>query len=192
MSVRFSYDRDPESNQWIVTGTDGVKSIVISHDSQDEAVAQVTEAFGLKAYRPPPPPPPGHYRFVLLDTWLGSGDARPDDPRYDAIKVNPPQGCTIGDFIYSFGLECVRPGTDLLDAISSTCSEIRETYGHFLADVGVEKVEEWSSDGRNGWGAKILAQLLLMAVERAHALGYTTDELMEFIRRVDGAPPTQC
>ncbi|MTJ62164.1 amidase [Nocardia seriolae] len=120
----------------------------------------------------------------MLDTWLSAGDARPDDPRYDAIKANPPQGCIIGDFVYSFGLECVRPGTDLLDAVSSTCAEVRETYGHLFADVGVEKVEEWSSDGKDGWGAKILAQLLLMSAERARALGYTTDDLIRFLRQV--------
>lgn len=120
----------------------------------------------------------------LLDTWIGSRDARPDDPRYNAIKANPPQGCSTGDFVYSFGIECVRPGTDLLDAVSTTRAEIRKTHGLLLADVGVEKVDEWSSDGKDGWGARILAQLLLMAIERALLPGYTSDDLVRFIQRV--------
>lgn len=185
MSLHLSYKREPDSGIWHVTGDNGERTITISHKSRDEAAAQVQEAFGYNAYRPPPPPPPGHHRFALLDTWISAGDARSDDPRYTAIKSALPQGCSVGDFGNSFGLECVRPGADLLDAIAGTCAEIRETHGFLLADVGVEKVEEWSSDGKDGWGATILAQLLLMAVERGQLLGYTSEDLVRFIQRLD-------
>ncbi|GAB0102571.1 hypothetical protein JMUB6875_15390 [Nocardia sp. JMUB6875] len=139
MSIRFSYSQDHDSGLWHVTGDDGERSVTIAHESRDEATAQAQEAFGLVAYRPPPPPPPGHHRFVLMESYFGARDARPDDPRYDAIKSSLPQGCSVGDCDYSFSLDCVCPGTHLLDAIATTCAEIRETHGLFFADAGVEK-----------------------------------------------------
>ncbi|WP_405135685.1 hypothetical protein [Nocardia sp. NBC_01388] len=183
MSLILSYNQDPGSGQWTVSGDDGVKSVTVTHQSRDEAAAQVQEALGFRAFRPPPPLPLGWHRFVLIDSLIGSNGAAPDDPRYDAIKAALPQGCTVGDFAYSFGLECDRPGGHLLDAIAATCAELREAHGLFLADVGVEKVDEWVTDGKDGWGARILAQLLLMSVERARLLGYSADDLISFIRR---------
>lgn len=41
-----------------------------------------------------------------------------DDPRYDALKANPPAGCTPRDFGSVFGLECRRAGPTLLDAVA--------------------------------------------------------------------------
>ncbi|WP_157535517.1 hypothetical protein [Nocardia inohanensis] len=80
MSLHLSDATDPNGDLRHVTGDNVEKTITIFHESAREAAAQVQEAFGYKAYRPPPPPPPDHHRFALMDTWIGAGDGRPDDP----------------------------------------------------------------------------------------------------------------
>ncbi|MFD4892898.1 hypothetical protein ACFWNL_21285 [Kitasatospora sp. NPDC058397] len=61
-------------------------------------------------------------------------------------------------------------------------------HGVLLNDLGVEKLEEWSNDGLNGFGAETVAQHLLLAVYRADLLGYTPDALVRFIRAVTDGP----
>ncbi|WP_330182186.1 hypothetical protein OHB26_38665 [Nocardia sp. NBC_01503] len=184
MSLYLSYEEDPHSGRWTVTGEDGHRTITITHESKEVAAAEVEKSFGRKASPRPPEPPPGWHRFTLIDSLFNSEGAGPDDPTYTAIKAAPPEGCVPEPLTHCFSLECTRPGTDLLDAISTTCAEIRNHHGLLLTDLGVEKVDEWLSDGKDAWGARILAQLLLMSVERASLLGYTPTDLTRFIQRV--------
>jgi hypothetical protein len=52
--------------------------------------------------------------------------------------------------------------------------------------LGIEKLWEWSPDGTDGWGAKIVGQVLLMAAERGPRLGYGVDDLVRFLRTAAG------
>lgn len=107
-----------------------------------------------------------------------------DEPRYDALKAHPPTGCIPEDFGGLFGLRCSRTGPTLLDAVAEVCREINAAHGILMTDLGVEKLWEWASDGRSGFGATITGQLLLMAVERGTALGYSVEDLARFLRTV--------
>ncbi|WP_225726167.1 MULTISPECIES: hypothetical protein [unclassified Nocardia] len=113
-------------------------------------------------------------------------DIKFDDARFDGIKAAPPSGCQVEDAGGYFALECERQAPTLLDAVAELCAEIRADHGLMMSDLGVEKVEEWCSDGLDGWGAKILGQLLLMAIERAPLLGYRIDDLIDFLRTAAG------
>ncbi len=104
-----------------------------------------------------------------------------DDPRFDAIKADPPAGCTVEDVGGMFGLRCHRPGDTLLDAIARTCQEVQSHFNIELTDLGVEKLWEWREDGPNGYGAMIVAQLALMARRRARPLGYGTDAIVDLL-----------
>ncbi|HET6358276.1 amidase [Streptomyces sp.] len=148
----------------------------------------MTEAFGLKAYRPPPPLPPGWQRFSLFHDPVEEFP-HSDDPRYDAIKAHPPEGCEVSNSDGSFGLRCVRPGATLLDAVGTLCAEIRNEHGLLMTDLGIEKLEEWSPGGTDSWGAEIVGQLLLMAAERGPKLGYSVDDLVRFLRTPRGERP---
>ncbi|GAA5119702.1 hypothetical protein [Haloechinothrix salitolerans] len=64
-------------------------------------------------------------------------------------------------------------------------SEVAAAHDLLLTDLGVEKLWEWSADGSDGFGATVIAQLLLMATHRAHQLGYTTADLVTFLTTVD-------
>ncbi|MEV6071041.1 hypothetical protein AB0L82_31225 [Nocardia sp. NPDC052001] len=184
MSLYLSYEEDPHSGRWTVTGEDGHRTITITHESKEVAADEVEKSFGRKASPRPPEPPPGYHRFTLIDSLINSEGATPDDPAYTAIRSSPPEGCVPEPLTHCFSLECTRQGTDLLDAISTTCAQIHKDHGLLLTDIGVEKVDEWVTDGKDGWGARILAQLLLMSVERARLLGYTPDDLTRFIHQV--------
>ncbi|MFF2660116.1 amidase [Kitasatospora sp. NPDC058032] len=98
-----------------------------------------------------------------------------------------PAGCAVradGPFF----LECEQRAETLLEAVGQVVGAVRASDGLFLNDLGVEKLEEWSADGLNGFGAETVAQLLLLAVYRAELLGYTADDLVRFIRSVTSAP----
>ncbi|MEV0249341.1 hypothetical protein AB0H76_22265 [Nocardia sp. NPDC050712] len=135
-------------------------------------------------YWPPHSLPSGWHRFTLFHCPLGQWDIRFEDARYEAIKGDPPEGCTVTELGRYFALECERPGPTFLDAVATTCAHIRDRYGLPMYDLGIENVDEWSSDGLNGWGAKVLGQLALMSVERTNLLGYHTEDLVRFIRTV--------
>ncbi|MRH92788.1 hypothetical protein GFY24_36135 [Nocardia sp. SYP-A9097] len=184
MPLYLSYVEDPDSGRWTVTGEQGHRTVTFEHESREAAASEVQKAFGRNASPTPPQLPPGWHRFTLMDSLFGSDGVSPTDSRYETLKSNPPQGCDPRGFVNSFGLECARPGTDLLDAVSSTCADIRAQHGLLLADAGIEQVDEWISDGKDGWGARILVQLLLMSIERGRLLGYTSDDLIRFVQRV--------
>ncbi|MFD4247023.1 hypothetical protein ACFWP3_36370 [Streptomyces sp. NPDC058525] len=183
LSVRVERD-EGGGGSWTAVGDDGVRREARSAGTADGAAALVRAAFGLTGW-PPPPPPPGRQRFTLIHCPAG---ARPgfDDPRYEGLKAGPPEGCEVEDVGGYLGLRCERPGARLLDAVAETCREVRAEHGLLMTDLGIEKLWEWSQDGTDGWGAEIVGQLLLMAAERGPKLGYTTDDLVRFLRTAAG------
>jgi hypothetical protein len=69
----------------------------------------------------------------------------------------------------------------LLDAVSDTVAEVRRDHGLVMSGLGIEKPDEWLGDDKNGYGAEILAHLLLMAAHRAGRLGYGRGDLMRLL-----------
>jgi hypothetical protein len=120
------------------------------------------------------------HKFVRAHVPHG-GLPDPSDPRYDRIRADPPAGCEVTNCEGWFALQCQRPGLTLLDAIANTVAEIHRDYGLTFDDAGITKPFEWFEDGKNGLGARIIAQLLLMAHSRASALGYSADDMKRFI-----------
>lgn len=108
------------------------------------------------------------------------------DSVYDDIKANPPSGCEPEDMGGRFSLHCQRTDRNLLEAVAQVCDEVRRLHGIALDDLAVEKVWEFVEDGRNGYGATIVGQLLLMAIARAKLLGYDVENLVEFVRTAGG------
>lgn len=119
--------------------------------------------------------------FMLLH--VPCGTARPGftDPVYDSIKARPPAGCVPQDIDGIFSLQCRRSAPTLLNAVADVCREVHTQHGILLTDLGLEKLWEWSSDGPSGFGATVVCQLLLMAAERASTLGYSADDLVDFL-----------
>jgi hypothetical protein len=136
---------------------------------------------------PGPETSPEH-EFVLLHYTVSPAPGY-DDPRYDALKANPPAGCTPAEFDGIFGLACHREGPTQLAAVAELCNEINTAHGLLMTDLGIEKLWEFVADGHDGFGASIVAQLLLMAAERAPLLGYTIDDLAGFLRTATATPP---
>ncbi|MEV0840841.1 hypothetical protein AB0I55_14935 [Actinocatenispora sera] len=119
--------------------------------------------------------------FVLLFVPLGpAGD-------YRAVRSSPPSGCRwFGAELP--GLRCVRPGPTRLAAIADTVAELRAGYGLAAeaSDLGFEKLWEWSSDPEHG--TDLVAQLLLMAAQRAGQLGIGPGELTDFLQTAHPGP----
>ncbi|WP_329065158.1 amidase [Streptomyces sp. NBC_01429] len=125
------------------------------------------------------------YEFNLLHC-LAEGLPDLDDPRYAPVKAAPPPGCSAGRYGDFFCLRCERQGQNLLDAVAPVCAEVRAASGVLMTDLGVEGLWEWKADGRDGHGATVVAQLLLMAAERASLIGYGVDDLVRFLRTAAG------
>ncbi|MFM9610372.1 hypothetical protein [Streptomyces niveiscabiei] len=124
-----------------------------------------------------PPPAPGPHRFVLVHEEFEGGSF--DDERYEGLRANPPDGCRPIDGV-CFALGCERPGPTMLDAIAETLAEIRREHGLVMNGLGIEP-KEWMDDGKDGFGAQIVAHLLLMARYRAASLGYGRAELVRLL-----------
>ncbi|MFF6876115.1 hypothetical protein ACFY9S_12470 [Streptomyces sp. NPDC012474] len=79
-------------------------------------------------------------------------------------------------------LECERPGKTLLDAVAGTVAEVRREHGLVMNSLGVEKPQEWfDADGKDGYAAKIVAHLVLMAAGRARMLGYGRKDVVRLL-----------
>jgi len=110
-----------------------------------------------------------------------------DDPRYITVKALPPAGCVPTDVGGLFGLHCRRPGETLLAAVAEVGAEVKSAHDILLTDLGLEKLWEHMDDDRNGHGGAIVAQLLLMATYRAGLVGYSTEDLVGFLKAIGHA-----
>ncbi|GAA0642718.1 hypothetical protein GCM10010174_76750 [Kutzneria viridogrisea] len=119
---------------------------------------------------------------MVLAVTYDRPEPRFTDPRFEPIKAAPPPGCEPFDCDGLFGLRCTRTADTLLDAVAEVCKEVLDEHGITMTDLGIEKLWEWSTDGRDGFGATIVGQLLLMASYRARLLGYGTEDLVRFLR----------
>jgi hypothetical protein len=128
------------------------------------------------------------HELILLHYPVGPTRPGFDDPRYDEIKAHPPNGCSPEDFESVFGLRCRRSAPTLLDAVAAVCAEANAAYGIQLNDLGIEKLWEWAPDGRDGFGALVVGQLLLMAAHRGELLGYSVDDLTRFLHAATASP----
>jgi hypothetical protein len=123
------------------------------------------------------------HRFNLLHY-----DDRPgDEPlAYTTLTRTPPAGCVPTMFDRHFGLVCERSAPTYLAAVAQVCGEIATQHGILMTDLGVEKLWEWLGNDKDGPSATILGQLLLMALQRGEWLGYSVDDLVEFLRTANG------
>ncbi|WP_256333283.1 hypothetical protein [Streptomyces sp. cf386] len=69
----------------------------------------------------------------------------------------------------------------LWEAVADTVSEVRRDHGVLMSGLGIEKVHEWFDATKNGYGAEIAAQLVLMGVYRAALLGYGRSDLIRLL-----------
>ncbi len=65
--------------------------------------------------------------------------------------------------------------------MSHTVTEIRREHGLVMNSLGIEDPGEWLDPDKNGYGAQIIAHLLLTAAHRATLLGYRRKELVRLL-----------
>lgn len=109
------------------------------------------------------------------------------DPAFDTAHHTYPAGCIPTELGGRFALICDRPGRNLLHAIGATVAEILHLYGLPMItaiSLGLPDIP------RNTDPDEVLAALLLLAVWRGTALGYSMDELAGFLERVQPAAPS--
>ncbi len=124
------------------------------------------------------------FTFPLIACPVGGPkDAEADE--YAELAVNPPSGCQWGKGWGYPALVCLRPGATLLDAISGLVAELRQRgFGSDFCDVGWERLYEWYGD--TGMRTRLIAQFLLMAVNRAESIGLPPEEVIAFMRGAYG------
>ncbi|GGM80242.1 hypothetical protein ACFFX1_33905 [Dactylosporangium sucinum] len=98
------------------------------------------------------------------------------DPALDVLASDPPAGC----WLNLPALQCARPGASRLAAIAELAAELRVGYGLEAGDLGFERLWEWA--GQREWRERMVAHLLLMAVQRARWLGLPPEALTTFVR----------
>ncbi|MFE8011886.1 hypothetical protein ACFU3O_03990 [Streptomyces antibioticus] len=118
------------------------------------------------------------HRFTLMHDEFG--DTGFGHEQYEGLRTRPPSGCEPVDW-GGFALKCERPGRTLLDAVSDTVTEIRREHGLVMNSLGIEDPGEWLDTDKNGYGAQIIAHLLLTAAHRASLLGYRRKELVRLL-----------
>jgi hypothetical protein len=118
------------------------------------------------------------YVFDLLCT----GPVAPE--RVAALAAGPPAGCRFVDFDGLPGVRCVRPGVSRLAAVATLVAQLRDEYGIEADDLGFEKLWEWA--GSRESRERLVAQLLLMATQRARRVGLPAEDLLEFVRTAMG------
>lgn len=121
-----------------------------------------------------------HEFQLVLDPWLDDAAAG----RYDDVRANPPEGCSVRDVSSEPGrvyLECVREAPTRLEAIAQVVAEIRGEYGLPDADdLGIEKLWEFIPEPE--FSHDLIAQLTLMAVRRAEFVGLGAEDVIAFLR----------
>ncbi|SEQ15334.1 hypothetical protein SAMN04487983_1003192 [Streptomyces sp. yr375] len=173
MSLQFQRNADGT-----ITGRNIKTGFTLTSADEEEVQRLVHEDAGWEYTPPPTPPPPGFHRFTLVHDEFGYGSFG-DEP-YDSLRTRPPNGCEPVDW-GCFALKCERPGASLLGAVSDTVAEIRREHGLVMNSLGVEKPDEWFGDDRNGYGAQIVAHLMLTAAHRAARLGYGRKDLVRLL-----------
>ncbi|MFJ5994953.1 hypothetical protein [Streptomyces sp. NPDC092370] len=170
------FHRNPDGT---TTGRNEANGFTVTHVEEEEVKRQLYEDAGWEYSPPPPPVPPGVHRFSLVhDEFRAAGFG---DEGYAGVRARPPEGCVPVDR-GCFALECVRPGKTLLDAVAGTVAEVRREHGLVMNSLGVEKPHEgFGADDKNGYAAKSVAHLVLMAADRARLLGYGRKELVRLL-----------
>ncbi|MER6961043.1 MULTISPECIES: hypothetical protein [unclassified Streptomyces] len=178
MSLHFQRNADGTT-----TGRNDETGFTATSADEDEVRRLVHEDAGWE-HPPPTPPPtptppsaPGVHRFALVHEEFG-GDFR--DERYESLRTHPPSGCQPVDF-GCFALQCERSGATLLGAVSDTVAEIRREHGVVMNSLGIEEPDEWSRNDPDGYGAQLVAQLLLTVAHRAALLGYGRKDLVRLL-----------
>ncbi|MET9969495.1 hypothetical protein ABZZ80_27095 [Streptomyces sp. NPDC006356] len=171
----LSFQRNPDGT---VTGRNLDTGFTVTDADEEEVKRRLYEDAGW-AYTPPPPPvPPGYHRFALVDeAFDGGGFAA---ARYASLRESPPAGCEPVDW-GCFAMKCERPGATLWEAVADTVSEVRRDHGVVMNGLGIEKVHEWFDATKDGYGAEVAAQLVLMGVQRAVLLGYRRADLIRLL-----------
>ncbi|MHC5907908.1 hypothetical protein ACVNF4_29055 [Streptomyces sp. S6] len=159
------------------TGRNDATAFSVTSTDDEEVRRLLYEDAGWPYNPPLPPPIPGLHRFVLVHEEFECGSF--GDERYESLRVDPPQGCTPLNW-GCFALNCDRPGRTMLDAIADTLGEIRREHGLVMNSLGAEP-KDWKDDGKDGFGAQIVAHLMLMARYRAESLGYGRAELVRLL-----------
>jgi hypothetical protein len=161
---------DPRSITWELREQLGARLGLSGSVAQQDVRVDLTDRFGRPVHG-----------FVLLFVPLGpAGD-------YAAVRSAPPSGCRwFGTELP--GLRCVRPGPTRLAAIADTIAALRSGYGLTAeaSDLGFEKLRERTPDPEHG--TDLVAQLLLMAAQRAGQLGITAEELTNFLHTAHAGP----
>ncbi|CAL9638511.1 hypothetical protein [Streptomyces griseomycini] len=168
--------RNPDGT---TTGRNDATGFTVTNADEEEVKRLLYEDAGWEYTPPPPPVPPGFHRFSLVhDEFRAAGFG---DERYAGLRARPPEGCVPVDR-GCFALECERPGRTLLDAVAGTVAEIRREHGLVMNSLGVEKPQERSdADHENGYAAKTVAHLVLMAAHRARVLGYGRRDVVRLL-----------
>ncbi|OQR62724.1 hypothetical protein B6E66_18495 [Streptomyces maremycinicus] len=173
MSLCFQRNADGTT-----TGRNTDSGFTITSADEEEVRRLVHEDAGCEYTPPPQAPPPGFHRFVLVHDVFDEGGF--GDERYEGLRTRPPRGCEPVDRD-CFALECVRPGSTLLGAVSDTIAEIRREHGVVMNSLGVEKPDECSGSDPDGYDARTVAHLLLTATHRAALLGYGRKDLVRLL-----------
>jgi hypothetical protein len=100
--------------------------------------------------------------------------------RVAALAAAPPDGCHFADVDGMPMLRCVRSGSSRLSAVATLVEQLRVEYGLDADDLGFERLWEWA--GSREERERMVAQLLLMATQRARQVGLPADDLVEFVR----------
>ncbi|MEU8472191.1 hypothetical protein AB0F30_30600 [Streptomyces sp. NPDC029006] len=160
------------------TGRNEETGFTVTLADAEEVKRLLHEDAGWEYTPPPHPVPHGFHRFLLMREEFG--EPGPEDERYAELRARPPAGCVPADWD-CLVLECERPGTTLLNAVTMTVAEIKREYGLVMNSLGIEKPQEWLGNDTNGHGARIVAHLLLAAAQRAALLGYGRKDLVRLL-----------
>ena len=124
------------------------------------------------------------HTFDLYDASREAGDRRIGDPAYAALLADLPHGCSVDETNLPWlGLICTREADSRLAAVGGTIVEIRDRFG-LSFDMGIEKPHaEFNGDDPDS-AADTVAQLALLAVDRAALAGIDPEEIVRLVRTI--------